>query len=202
MLNFCDVVVLTLNEPAEWLERCLASLDHPQLHVHVRAGIENDLGNARADNIFVGENSFVMFADPDDVYDAQVIVEMLELFNRKPSVDVMYSGEFVFNEQKNKKQYLFTLYSYRKHFKSAVTVHGVTIFRRAALLPGYVDVIRQFKRTYEQWALTLFMSHKGHGFYGYDRPGRLWYQHGEQTSKKATPEDRKAFRAFLRSMEV
>ena len=43
-----DVHLLTLNEPAEWRDACIASLEDAPIQLHVLPGIPGRIGEARA----------------------------------------------------------------------------------------------------------------------------------------------------------
>jgi len=67
-----DVHLLTLNEPAEWREACIASLDSAPIQLHVLQGIPGRIGEARAGGYAQGTLPLVSFVDPDDLYAASV----------------------------------------------------------------------------------------------------------------------------------
>jgi hypothetical protein len=62
-----DVHVLTLpTDNKDWYNKCIDSLRKEPVTVHVCNGIEDDIGNARADAFLLGNNEYASFVDPDD----------------------------------------------------------------------------------------------------------------------------------------
>jgi hypothetical protein len=62
-----DVHILTMpSDNPIWFDQCMESLKNEPVKVHVRDGVENDIGNARADAFMLGDSEYVSFVDPDD----------------------------------------------------------------------------------------------------------------------------------------
>jgi hypothetical protein len=64
----CHVIYNQPTDKAEWLDRCVASLAHDDVMVHVHRFAESAPVNPRRLNIFKHHNPerWIMFADPDD----------------------------------------------------------------------------------------------------------------------------------------
>ena len=60
-----DVHLLTLNEPAEWRETCIASLEGAPIQLHMLPGIPGRIGEARAAGYAQGNLPLVSFVDPE-----------------------------------------------------------------------------------------------------------------------------------------
>lgn len=82
-----DVHILTMpGDNPEWFETCLRSLDGEPVQVHVRPGIKDDIGNARADAFLFGDAEYVSFVDPDDYVLPGGFAACLERLSRDGSV--------------------------------------------------------------------------------------------------------------------
>ena len=191
----CDIHVLHLNESEAELNRCLDSLKHPDLNVAVLAGLAGQIGLARRNGYALGEALYVSSADPDDVYDSSVILQMVEVLENDPAVGVVYSGETIIDEQGN-SSYLFEPFDAKQLVKTPMSVHGVIVFRRTAITHSFSGLIR-FRSRYERWFSVLFAHFAGYKIVGVDMPGRTWYKHAGQTSKKVSSYDTMLIKFFL-----
>ena len=61
-----DVHVLQCYEPPAWLDACLRSLETEPVNVHLRPGIQGQVGLARARAFRHGTAEYVAFVDADD----------------------------------------------------------------------------------------------------------------------------------------
>lgn len=61
----CHVITLPTTDQT-WLAECLASIDHPQVKVHVVDGTEGNIGAGRSAGLSQGNQDFVTWIDPDD----------------------------------------------------------------------------------------------------------------------------------------
>jgi hypothetical protein len=61
-----DIHVLTLPDRADKLERCVASLRHPAVSVHVVEGVDGDIGAGRQQGYAAGTAPWVAYVDDDD----------------------------------------------------------------------------------------------------------------------------------------
>ena len=77
-----DVHLLTLNEPAEWREACIASLEDAPIQLHVLPGIPGRIGEARAEGYAQGTLPLVSFVDPDDLYEASAFTRLADALAR------------------------------------------------------------------------------------------------------------------------
>ena len=73
-----DVHLLTLNEPAEWREACIASLEDAPIQLHVLPGVPGRIGEARAAGYAQGTLPLVSFVDPDDLYEASAFTQLAD----------------------------------------------------------------------------------------------------------------------------
>jgi hypothetical protein len=64
----CHVVFNEPTDREDWLERCVASLQHPDVAIHVHRFVESAPVNGRRKAIFQEHDPsrWIMFADPDD----------------------------------------------------------------------------------------------------------------------------------------
>lgn len=177
-----DIHILKMGEPANWITRCKRSL--PKDHeIHVCQGIDAQIGKARIRGFSKGTSPFVSFADPDDVYEKSVFGKLEELLNKNPEFSFAYSGE----TRGDKKEVFNETYDVEKHFKSALHVHGVVVFRRE-LIEKTSSRIECFMRRFEIYALTLLMLQFGPPIQ-LKLIGRNWSLHEDNAHDYCIPDD-------------
>lgn len=91
-----DIHVLTHSGTRQdWLDQCLASLEHEPCTVHVVEGVEGSVGAGRAKGYALGEHEFVGFVDSDDFVLPGVMDACLEAFaSGAESVCTLERAEF------------------------------------------------------------------------------------------------------------
>lgn len=200
----CDCLVLTLDEPKEWLDRCLKSLKHPQINVIVCPGIKNSIGRARKEAFEKSSAEFVFFADPDDEYFPEIIVELLTILSRSRIYKSGYTGEFVQwtkeNVEKPLLKYSFSSFHPSKLKASPLAAHGVPMFHRSHL--QFFPDLDKFEKKYELWYCFLCLLKNNIPIFAYNRPGRIWHRHSSQTSKQGSLPDLDRITAVLEEVQV
>ena len=93
-----DVHLLTLNEPAEWREACIASLEDAPIQLHVLPGIPGRIGEARAAGYAQGTLPLVSFVDPDDLYEASAFTQLADALDACPRAVMAYTDEALMDE--------------------------------------------------------------------------------------------------------
>ena len=160
-----DVHLLTLNEPAEWREACIASLDGAPIQLHVLPGIPGRIGEARAAGYAQGTLPLVSFVDPDDLYEPSAFTQLADALDACPQAVMAYSRW--------------------QHANSASHVHGLIVMRRSAVeavLKETTDL-----NNFADWLLTLLVAKRGGVLY-LPIVGRHWRQHPQQSHRTGDPE--------------
>jgi hypothetical protein len=177
-----DVHLLTLNEPAEWREACIASLEGAPIQLHVLPGIPGRIGEARAAGYARGTLPLVSFVDPDDVYEASAFTHLADALEACPQAVMAYTDEALMDEQGRDVGVRRLAYSAFQHAHSASHVHGLIVMRRAAVetvLAATTDI-----HPMADWLLTRLVAQRGRVLH-LPAVGRHWRQHPRQVHRTA-----------------
>ena len=180
-----DVHLLTLNEPAEWREACLASLKDAPIQLHVVPGIAGRIGEARAAGYAQGALPLVSFVDPDDLYGASAFTQLADALDACPQAVMAYTDEALTDENGHDIAVRRLAYSRWQHANSASHVHGLIVMRRSvveAVLKETTDL-----NNFADWLLTLLVAKRGGVLY-LPIVGRHWRQHPQQSHRTGDPE--------------
>jgi hypothetical protein len=159
-----DVHLLTLNEPAEWRESCIASLEGTPIQLHVLPGIPGRIGEARAAGYAQGTLPLVSFVDPDDLYEASAFTQLADALDACPQAVMAYTDEALTDENGQDIAVRRLAYSRWQHANSASHVHGLIVMRRSAVeavLKETTDL-----NNFADWLLTLLVAKRGGVLYG------------------------------------
>ena len=195
----CDIHVLCLNEPADALAKCIQSVEHPALSVHLLAGISGQIGLARKNGYMLGDAPYVSSCDPDDTYDKDVLLHMIDILNDNPDTGLVYSGENIV--EGSRTHYHFNPFDAKAILRTPMACHGVIVFRRNLIESAFPGLV-YFKYKYERWFSSLFAHFSGHRIIGVDMPGRTWNRHSGQTSQKISNFDTRLIRRFIASRSL
>ena len=180
-----DVHLLTLNEPPEWREGCIASLDGAPIRLHVLPGVPGTIGRARAQGFAQGDLPLVSFVDPDDLYEANAFVQLADALDACPQAVLAYTDEALMDEGGTSMGVRRLAYSRWQHAESASHVHGLIVMRRTAVdavLAEITDIGH-----YAEWLLTLLVTKRG-GCLHLPIVGRHWRQHATQSHRAGDPD--------------
>ena len=179
-----DVHLLTLNEPAEWREACLASIKGAPIQLHVLPGIPGRIGEARAAGYAQGNLPLVSFVDPDDLYEASAFTQLADALDACPQAVMAYTDEALTDEAGRDIAVRRLAYSRWQHANSASHVHGLIVMRRSAVevaLAETTDI-----NNFADWLLTLLVAKRGGVLY-LPIVGRHWRQHPQQSHRTGDP---------------
>ncbi len=177
-----DVHLLTLDEPTEWREACIASLAGAPIRLHLLPGLPGHVGRARAAGFARGSLPLVSFVDPDDRYEAHAFAHLADALDACPSAVLAYSCETLMDEQGRDTSVRRLAYSAFQHAHSASHVHGLIVMRRSAVepvLPRIADLDAG-----AEWRLTRLVARQG-GVLHLPLVGRHWRQHPNQHHRRA-----------------
>lgn len=180
-----DVHLLTLNEPAEWREACIASLDGAPIQLHVVPGIAGRIGEARAAGYAQGALPLVSFVDPDDLYEARAFTQLADALDACPQAVMAYSDEALMDEAGRDIAVRRLAYSRWQHANSASHVHGLIVMRRSAVEAALAETTDI--NNFADWLLTLLIAKRG-GVLHLPIVGRHWRQHPQQNHRIGDPE--------------
>ena len=180
-----DVHLLTLNEPAEWRETCIASLEGAPIQLHVLPGIPGRIGEARAAGYAQGTLPLVSFVDPDDLYEASAFAQLADALDACPQAVMAYTDEALTDEAGRDIAVRRLAYSRWQHTNSASHVHGLIVMRRSAV----ESVIKETTdiHNFADWMLTLLVA-KICGVLHLPIVGRHWRQHPQQSHRTGDPD--------------
>ena len=180
-----DVHLLTLNEPAQWREACIASLAGAPIQLHILPGIPGRIGEARAAGYAQGILPLVSYVDPDDRYEASAFTRLADALDACPQAVMAYTDETLTNESGRDIAVRRLTYSRRQHASSGSHVHGLIVMRRPAVeavLKETTDI-----NNFSDWLLTLLVA-KGGDVLHLPIIGRHWRQHPRQGHRIGDPE--------------
>jgi len=180
-----DVHLLTLNEPAEWRDACIVSLDGAPIQLHVVPGIAGRIGEARAAGYAQGNLPLVSFIDPDDLYEASAFTQLADALDACPQAVMAYSDEVLMDEAGNDIAVRRLAYSRWQHANSASHVHGLIVMRRSAVEAALAETADL--NNFADWLLTLLIAKRG-GVLHLPIVGRRWRQHPKQSHRTGDPE--------------
>ena len=180
-----DVHLLTLNEPAEWREACIVSLDGAPIQLHVVPGVAGRIGEARAAGYAQGTLPLVSFVDPDDLYEASAFTQLADALDACPQAVMAYSDEALMDEAGNDIAVRRLAYSRWQHANSASHVHGLIVMRRTAVEAALAETADV--NNFADWLLTLLVAKRG-GVLHLPIVGRRWCQHPKQSHRSGDPE--------------
>lgn len=180
-----DVHLLTLNEPVEWRETCIASLEGAPIQLHVLPGIPGRIGEARAVGYAQGTLPLVSFVDPDDLYEASAFTQLADALDACPQAVMAYTDEALTDEAGRDIAVRRLAYSRWQHTNSASHVHGLIVMRRSAV----ESVIKETTdiHNFADWMLTLLVAKSG-GVLHLPIVGRHWRQHPQQSHRTGDPD--------------
>lgn len=193
-----DVHLLTLDEPTEWREACIASLDSlagAPIRLHLVPGIPGRVGKARTAGFARGTLPLVSFVDPDDRYEAGAFAHLADALDACPSAVLAYTDEALMDEQGRDTSVRRLTYSAFQHAHSASHVHGLIVMRRSAVEPVLTRIADLDAGA--DWLLTRLVARRG-GVLHLPLVGRHWRQHPNQHHRRALP-DRRAMTHLERS---
>lgn len=177
-----DVHLLTLDEPTEWREACIASLAGAPIRLHLLPGIRERVGQARAAGFARGTLPLVSFVDPDDRYEADVFAHLADALDACPSAVLAYTDEALIDEQGRPVGVRRLAYSAFQHAHSASHVHGLIVMRRSAVEPVLTRIADLDAGA--DWWLTRLVARRG-GVLHLPLVGRHWRQHPNQHHRRA-----------------
>ena len=180
-----DVHLLTLNEPAEWREACIASLKGAPIQLHVLPGIPGRIGEARAAGYTQGTLPLVSFVDPDDQYEASAFTQLADALDACPQAVMAYTDEALMDERGQSLAIRRLAYSRWQHANSASHVHGLIVIRRSAVEAVLKDIAEL--NNFAEWLLTLLVAQRGGVLY-LPMVGRHWRQHPQQSHRSSDPD--------------
>ena len=180
-----DVHLLTLNEPAQWREACIASLVGAPIRLHVVPGIPGRIGEARAAGYARGSLPLVSFVDPDDLYEASAFTQLADALDACPKAVMAYTDEALTGENGRDIAVRRLAYSRWQHANSASHVHGLIVMRRTAVEAALKDTTDL--NNLADWLLTLLVAKRGGVLY-LPIVGRHWRQHPQQSHRTGDPE--------------
>ena len=180
-----DVHLLTLNEPAEWREACIASLEGAPIQLHVLPGILGHIGQARAVGYTQGTLPLVSFVDPDDLYEASAFTQLADALDACPQAVMAYTDEALMDERGQSLAIRRLAYSRWQHAHSASHVHGLMVMRRSAVEAALKDVAEL--NNFAEWLLTQLVAQRG-GVLHLPMVGRHWRQHPQQSHRSSDPD--------------
>lgn len=173
--------MLTLDEPAEWREACIASLQNAPINLRTFPGNRGDFGSARADAIQHGTAPLVSWADPDDVYNAEVFAELAKMMMECPQIAIAYSDEVRMGPNgKSYPGHYGQPYSKHEHRLRPAFIHGAIVIRREV-----AELVAPMGREseYGDWIATSLAAMEGPSLY-LPKVGRWWRQHDRQAHRK------------------
>lgn len=191
-----DVHLLTLNEPDEWHEACIASLAGAPIQLHVLPGIPGRIGEARAAGYMQGTLPLVSFVDPDDRYEASAFTQLANALDASPQAVMAYTDETLTDESGRDIAMRRLPYSRQQHAGSASHVHGLIVMRRCAVeavLKETIDI-----NNFSDWLLTLLVAEGGEVLH-LPIIGRHWRQHPRQSHRTG---DLEAVRRVRQTMNL
>lgn len=177
-----DVHLLTLDEPTEWREACIASLAGAPIRLHLLPGIPGCVGRARAAGFARGTLPLVSFVDPDDRYEAHAFAHLADALDACPSAVLAYSCETLMDEQGRDTSVRRLAYSAFQHAHSASHVHGLIVMRRSAVEPVLTRIADLDAGA--DWLLTRLVGSRGRVLH-LPLVGRHWRQHPNQHHRRA-----------------
>jgi uncharacterized membrane protein len=180
-----DVHLLTLNEPVDWRDACIASLEGAPIQLHVLPGIPGRIGDARAAGYAQGTLPLVSFVDPDDLYEANAFTQLADALDACPQAVMAYTDEALTDETGHDIAVRRLAYSRWQHANSASHVHGLIVMRRTAV-EAVADQLVALERRVE-WLLTLLVAKRG-GVLHLPIVGRHWRQHPQQSHRSGDPD--------------
>ena len=180
-----DVHLLTLNEPAEWREACIGSLDGAPIQLHITLGIAGRIGEARAAGYAQGFLPLVSFVDPDDLYEASAFTQLANALDACPQAMMAYTDESLMDETGRDIAVRRLAYSRWQHANSASHVHGLIVMRRSAVEAAFAETTDL--NNFADWLLTLLVAKRG-GVLHLPIVGRHWRQHPQQSHRTGDPE--------------
>lgn len=177
-----DVHLLTLDEPTEWREACIASLAGAPIRLRLLPGIPGHVGKARAAGFARGTLPLVSFVDPDDRYDAGAFAHLADALDAYPSAVLAYTDETLMDEQGRDTSVRRLAYSAFQHAHSASHVHGLIVMRRSAVDPVLTRIADLDAGA--DWWLTRLVASRGDVLH-LPLVGRHWRQHPNQHHRRA-----------------
>jgi hypothetical protein len=180
-----DVHLLTLNEPVDWRDACIASLEGAPIQLHVLPGIPGRIGDARAAGYAQGTLPLVSFVDPDDLYEANAFTQLADALDACPQAVMAYTDEALTDETGRDIAVRRLAYSRWQHANNASHVHGLIVMRRTAV-EAVADQLVALERRVE-WLLTLLVAKRG-GVLHLPIVGRHWRQHPQQSHRSGDPD--------------
>jgi hypothetical protein len=177
-----DVHLLTLDEPAEWRQECLASLAGAPIRLHRLPGIPGRVGKARAAGFARGTLPLVACVDPDDRYEAAAFAPLADALEACPSAVLAYTDEALIDEDGRPLGVRRLAYSAFQHAHSASHVHGLIVMRRSAVEPVLTRIADLDAGA--DWLLTRLVARRG-GVLHLPLVGRHWRQHPNQHHHRA-----------------
>lgn len=180
-----DVHLLTLNEPAEWREACIASLQGAPIQLHVLPGIPGSIGEARAAGYTQGTLPLVSFVDPDDQYEASAFTQLADALDACPQAVMAYTDEALMDARGQSLAIRRLAYSRWQHAHSASHVHGLIVIRRSAVEAALKDIAEL--NNFAEWLLTQLLAQRGGVLY-LPMVGRHWRQHPQQSHRSSDPD--------------
>ncbi|WP_017936963.1 hypothetical protein [Zestomonas thermotolerans] len=177
-----DVHILTLDDPTEWREACIASLAGAPIRLHRLPGIRERVGQARAAGFARGTLPLVSFVDPDDRYEAGAFASLADALDAYPSAVLAYTDEALMDEDGRPLGVRRLAYSAFQHAHSASHVHGLIVMRRSAVEPVLTRIADLDAGA--DWWLTRLVARRG-GVLHLPLVGRHWRQHPNQRHRRA-----------------
>jgi len=189
-----DVHMLTFEEPQEWREQCLQSLEGAPITLHVLPGIQGHIGKARGQGFARGELPLVSFVDPDDRYEASAFAQLADALDSCPQALLAYTDEAVMDVQGNAQPQRSHAYSRWQHANNASHVHGLIVMRRDAVM--LEQPMLSAMQSCQIWMLTQRLAKRGAVLH-LPIVGRYWRQHPNQAHRRMRVTDVELCRRLL-----
>lgn len=198
-MNRADVHMLTLpSSRADWMACALADMRDEPASIHIVRGTDGHIGQGRAHGFALGCEPYLSFIDPDDRYPAGGLRKCLSALEIGPDIGLVYTSELMVRSSLEPVGYPdLSTYNAADHRLRPKHVHGLMVFRRAAVAP-YLSEIATFARLPE-WRLTTRIAERWR-VVKLPIVGRLWRQHANNSIRLPDPDglaakDRERIRA-------
>lgn len=171
-----DVHLLTLDERDDWRAACIASLADAPIRLHVLPGLRDRLGEARAAGFRAGVLPLVSFVDPDDTYNPHAFAALADALDADTMLGMVYGHEVRTDAEGMQIGLNDACYSRADHAIKPQHVHGLMVFRRAAVLP-HLHLLDG--DPVPEWTLSRLVA-AARGISRVPVVSRYWRQHPDQ----------------------
>ncbi|QBQ42228.1 glycosyltransferase family 2 protein [Sphingobacterium psychroaquaticum] len=144
--------------------------------------IQENQGPSKARNVGIekARGEFVVFMDADDRVDPSYIVRCLEMFKRKPSLNLVYSGIRNFGRENN--AFLFNAFEISSFLRANVIPIFAMVRREQVMGVGGFD---ESLKNHEDWELWIRIIQK-FGAHVYQIPEHLYFYRKREVRNSIT----------------